>query len=257
LPEKDSTTLAEAERLLRYLGLPSAPLSLAADGEDNYVVLAPGYVVRLRGGFAYDHRREVESARQAQALGVHAPSNVAAAAHWSVWERLPGTNQWRAPLVTPAFWRGLGQDLARLHALQAGPEATPPNLNDWHPLVPRIEGLAVSERRLLDRVAREEIPLRRLVYAHGDLHGGNMIVSPTGGYAGIVDWANAGWWPPEQDYAQLETEGLRQAMDWPFEAVDWSLVATLRIRAQVQAFIAGHIPLDDLREALGFWELMR
>ena len=37
----------------------------------------------------------------------------------------------------------------------------------------------------------------------------------------------------------------------------WSLVAALRVGAYVRLTRAGFATLDDLREAIGFWELMR
>jgi hypothetical protein len=89
------------------------------------------------------------------------------------------------------------------------------------------------------------------------VHEGNLIVTPDGAYGGLIDWASGGWWPPERDYALLPPDGIREAIDAPFEPLDWSLVATLRVGALVKIHLAGHVPLRDLQMSLGFWQLMR
>ena len=141
--------------------------------------------------------------------------------------------------------------------MPAPTDAPLPNLSGWHADVARIPNLPENEERALQRIAEQGIEVHRLTFAHSDVHGGNVIVAPDGGYGGLVDWSDGGWWPPEQDYANLESEGLRHAIDAPFEALDWSLVATLRVGAYVRLVRAGFATIDDLREALGFWELMR
>ncbi|MGV3615472.1 MAG: phosphotransferase family protein [Fimbriimonas sp.] len=254
---EDPEALQRAEALLRERGLPASPLTIAPDGADNRVVLAPGHVVRMRGPWGYDHRNESAGAAQARELGVRAPLCVAVQEDYSIWERLPGVNFWRAEEISVRCWRGLFRDLARLHALPPPPDAPRPNLTAWHARVSEIEGLEGGERAVLYRVMQERIPPNRLAFGHGDAHGGNLMVAPDGSFGGLIDWADAGWWPPERDYALLTVDGLREAIDAPYEPLDWSLVATLRVGAMAQNFLAGHVPLDTLRESLGFWELMR
>lgn len=230
---------------------------MAADGEDSRVVLAPLHVVRLKSPWAYDHRREAVVAAEARGLGAKVPLCVAVGEDWSIWERLPGTNVWRAPGTTRRLWRGLFRDLARLHALPAPLDVQRPNLTDWHDLVGSLEGLEAGELRILDQVIQERVPSNRLTFGHGEVHGGNVMVAPDGGYAGLIDWESGGWWPPELDYARLEPRGIREAIDAPFEPLDWSLVATLRVGVMVKNHLAGHVPLRELSESLGFWQLMR
>lgn len=256
-PERDAETFAGAERLLRARNLPAGPLEIAVDGEDNRVVLAPFHVVRMRGAWVYDHRREAASAQEARALGVRAPHCVVAQEDWSIWERLPGTNVWQTRQTSPSFWRGLFRDLSRLHTLPAPLDAPRPNLMAWHADVDRLTALQWDERQILEMVMAERIPPNRLTYGHGDIHGGNLIVAPDGSYGGILDWATGGWWPPEMDYALLEPRGIREAIDAPFEPLDWSLVATLRVGVMVKNHLAGHASLRELQESLGFWQLMR
>lgn len=257
LREPTPEAFAAAERLLRAKGLPVLNLEMALDGEDNQVFLSVKHVVRLPGSWVYDHRREAANAAEARALGVKVPVCVAVGDDWSIWERVPGTNAWRSGVKTQAFWRGLFRDLSRLHALPAPTDAPRPNLVSWHAQVGRLKGLAESEVRILELAMEEPIPPNRLAYAHGDLHEGNMMVAPDGTYAGLIDWASGGWWPPELDYALLPPVGLREAIDAPFEPLDWSLVATLRVGMMVKAHLAGHVPLRDVQTSLGFWQLMR
>lgn len=253
----DPEALAAAEKLLRSRNLPAAPLAMAHDGEDNRVVLAPGHVVRLPGSWTYDHRREATTAAEARALGVRVPECIAVGDDWSIWIRIPGENVWRTERVDRVFWRALFRDLSRLHALPAPIDVPRPNLVGWHADVERLEGLDPSEAQVMRLVMDEPIPPNRLTFGHGDVHEGNLIVTPDGMYGGLIDWASGGWWPPELDYALLPPVGIREAIDAPFEPLDWSLVATLRVGAMVKAHFAGHVPLRDLQASLGFWQLMR
>jgi hypothetical protein len=135
-------------------------------------------------------------------------------------------------------------------------DAVNPIASNWIERTGKIPNLHPSDLRQLGRIASEPIPKGRLALGHGRLSA-RKLVSLGGEFAGIVDWRWAGWWPPEWDYALLPSVALRQVMDWPFEPVDWSLVATLRVVWFLDELAASRAPLAALHEAMGFWELMR
>lgn len=242
-----------AKARLQALDLPWTTPEPSREGE----VWNAGYIVRLAGRDVVADRRESTNAERARELGAQAPVCHEVSPDASVWSRLPGRPMPEAPFVDRTFWRDLSHDLARLHALPATNEAFCPISTNWIELAGKVPGLDPSELRLLSRIASEPIPPRRLAFCHTQVTGNHLIVRSDGTYGGLIDWRYVGWWPPERDYALLPTEGLRQTMDWPFEPVNWLLVATLRVIDRLERVANGEMRLLELHEAMGLWELMR
>lgn len=246
----DSDRAEEARELLRRFGLEADPLVRAKDGEDNVVFLTPRHVIRLRGNRGYDHRKEIEPVRIAHRLGVRAAPCLKCEESWSIWRRLPGTNLSRSGLLQPSFCDDLFADLARLHTYTA-PLETEWMLPWW--ATAQFRGLAI-DAALREEIERIVPPVpNRLTFAHGDLNSNNVIVSPDGDYAGLVDWPDAGWWPPEIDYALLRSDVLNQARRDAKEPLDWRMVAYLRLMKTLAVVSAGALPIEDFEAALAFW----
>lgn len=242
--------------LLREHGLPCSPCAPAGDGEDSVVFLAPEHAVKLRKWEGLDYRQEAANAARARALGVSAPRCVAATEDWSIWERLSGTNVWKGPDPTAAAWAAILADLGRLHAVPAPANAKPMALGaDPLPADVMLTKGQVGEAdaATLDEILSYAIAPRRLVLAHGDPHGGNIIIDDAGGYVGLIDWSGSGWWPVERDYALLDEPGFRLAHSSAPRGIDWRLVCRLRAATLIR-LVAGRICTPhDLRPAIDLW----
>ena len=84
----------------------------------------------------------------------------------------------------------------------AGPFKSIKEFNDWFSALP--------QRRLPDSLKYED-PYRRFLpdsgmikFTHGDLHRGNIMISPTAPprVLAVVDWAHAGWYPDYWEYCK-------------------------------------------------------
>lgn len=242
-----------AQARAQALGLPWSPAEPSPEGE----VWTAALVVRLSARNVALDRREASNAERACELGATAPVCFETSTDASVWSRLPGKRYRESGQVNSRYWRDLCRDLARLHALPATNDAFFPIDSDWHALAARVPKLDPSELRLLSRISSETPTSARLAFCHTQVTASHLMVGPIGEYRGLIDWRHAGWWPPERDYAMLPPDGLREAIDWPFEPVDWSLVATLRVVDKLEKVANGAIDIIELHEAMGFWELMR
>lgn len=147
-------------------------------------------------------------------------------------ERCPGADLFRCDLPNldrPAIYRALGADLARLHRA-----AVPA---DVRPQLERTEGESLGEALKLaagydlipgfthstwrawesQLVTAWAAPLTE-VLVHHDVHEGNVMVSPDGDYAGLIDWGDGGWGDPAQDFVAMDGPGLVPALEGYVEA---------------------------------------
>ncbi len=135
---------------------------------------------------------------------------------YTIYERVHGETLGHLelePEETPAVWRDLGRDLARLHTGvdRDGPGAT---LGERDVLPdPRqlAEGLASggwitrSEARWfvrwLDRIAPAATAPVEASFSHGDLQSTNVMVNSRSlHYAALLDWGSATWGDPAWDF---------------------------------------------------------
>lgn len=108
----------------------------------------------------------------------------------AVFERIEGPSMWQRIVQHPTDASALGRELAQIQRslLAAGIPAGVPDFVDR--LVRRIaiaEPLGDPERDEATRLARE-LP-RGAALLHGDLHPGNVLMSPTGPV--VIDWFDA------------------------------------------------------------------
>jgi hygromycin-B 7''-O-kinase len=124
----------------------------------------------------------------------------------------------------PGVWRAVGAQLALLHA--APPSAVPRGLRrftqtsgtDPAAMLGRLvaTGTATSEgaARLLalrNRLRPFVLPDADQVFCHGDLHAGNVIADDDR-FAGLVDFAGAGWLDAAWDFAAIPLGAVPSAI---------------------------------------------
>lgn len=200
-------------------------------GED-YVLRVP----RLALNFARAIRREVTVVPLARAVGVRTPPVIAfddaldlLPVPYAIYERVRGVpleSLALEPDATPAVWRAVGRDLARLHT--GIPHAHPLDLlrdeapSDIRPLAEQraAEGYygATEARwllRWLDRLAPAALAPVPLRFCHADLQMANVMVTCASAgaapvYAALIDWGDAQWRDPAWDCAGIP---LRAAPD--------------------------------------------
>ncbi len=134
---------------------------------------------------------------------------------FSVYERVRGENLGLLglePAQAAGAWRDLGRDLARLHSRTKpdGPVASLegeslPDPRPWPAALERDGYLSASEARWLsnwlDRLAPATEGAPRC-FLHGDIQATNVMVTPGAHeYLALLDWGNAGWGDPAQDFA--------------------------------------------------------
>jgi aminoglycoside phosphotransferase (APT) family kinase protein len=179
-------------------------------------VVGEGLFLRVaRVGFEGDLRKEVAVIPVARAAGVLTPaiveydeSQTVIDAPYVVMERVHGTE----PTGVPT---GLGEQLARLHRAQ---DAYVPGLPEvgWGDPWRTVDDLA--ERGYLDvgtatwlaewftRLAGRFDRERPKVLIHGDVAAHNLLATPDGRLAGLIDWGDAALAPAEVDFAKLPLE---------------------------------------------------
>jgi aminoglycoside phosphotransferase (APT) family kinase protein len=175
--------------------------------------------------------RHATVCRAVAALGVECPPVllVAEPDRWShlpviVSRLLPGRSLHPGE-VDPSVWREVGARLARLHA--ATPEQVPRGLRGFTQ-TPELDPMATIERltaagrlssadaatlrarrdRLADEVLRDERP----VFCHGDIHAENVVIDG-GRFAGLLDFAGAGWLDAAWDFAAQPAAAVPHAVD--------------------------------------------
>lgn len=127
--------------------------------------------------------------------------------HWSITPWFEGTEAASATLVDPAAAAAtLGDFLRQLHV--AAPDDAPPNPYRGCPLADRRDGFMHHIKNLapehgddhdhydkaalidfFDAAASQPAATER-VWLHGDLHTRNIVVSPAGELAAIIDWGD-------------------------------------------------------------------
>jgi aminoglycoside phosphotransferase (APT) family kinase protein len=119
----------------------------------------------------------------------------------SIYERAHGPSMWELVTSSPSTAAAVGADLAALHDELLG--ISPP------PTLPRqVDRMACKIRRAASSVAADvaealallpaEVGLYRL--CHGDLHPGNVLVTPRGPV--VIDWFDASRGDPTLDVAR-------------------------------------------------------
>lgn len=143
---------------------------------------------------------------------------------YGVYERVPGEPRSALALpaaATPALWRELGADLARLHHGVAadGPAAQlarhdteidpRPWLAELHAqqiVTAEAAGWLGGWLDQLERFARATQPVR---LCHGDVNASNIIANPTThGYLALIDWGGVGWGDPTWDFVPVSLQAV-------------------------------------------------
>jgi aminoglycoside phosphotransferase (APT) family kinase protein len=137
-----------------------------------------------------------EAARE---LGLPVPRVLDVRTDHLVLERLPGT-----PLITttlhPLAQHRLGRDLAAVLTVLRRTRAWPLPATDWAQLWADLATAAPeSTTRAAARLAAGMVP----ALVHGDLSGGNLLVTEDGGLSGLLDWDGATLADPAQDFHAL------------------------------------------------------
>ncbi|CAL9539579.1 hypothetical protein SUDANB121_04227 [Nocardiopsis dassonvillei] len=211
----------------RY-GIPVAEVVPLAGGVANHVVaLGDALVLRVpRGpGFEADLRKEAALVPVVRAAGVRAPALVEFVEGdppAMLVERLPGED-----LVGREPDRGvlldLGRQLAVLHAVPVGtlPEL-PRDTGEADPaaLAGRVHAAGYIDADTADllrswcadlavRVPAGAVP----ALVHGDIAPQNLVVTPDGALAGLVDWGDAAVADPATDFAKLPPAWLPAVLE--------------------------------------------
>lgn len=69
-----------------------------------------------------------------------------------------------------------------------------------------------TARPIQDALKKHQRAGHRIVFSHGDLHQGNIMVKD-GKITGLIDWEVAGWYPEYWDYIQYSTD-VGKNRDW-------------------------------------------
>jgi aminoglycoside phosphotransferase (APT) family kinase protein len=130
------------------------------------------------------------------------------------------------PATTPAVYRTLGRELARLHAgvRPEGPAGHlgAPNipLDDPRPLPGQLAAdgyFSVVEARWLSRWVARLAPILRTPHAarflHGDTQATNILVHPASlDYLAIIDWGGCGWGDPALDFSGMPLHAVPEVL---------------------------------------------
>lgn len=198
--------LAHVRELLARHGLPDAePRPAPHQGDANRTYLAGGYVIRLaRPDVLEDWRTELFAHPYVHARGIRTPRLIAGGEFYTILERIEGRNM--DADASEAFFRDLGVQLARLHALPF-PEDPEKMLDDHAGPAPiDLEHLDEALRPLAERLD-SWANLTNETFIHGDLLPGNVLVGP-GGEATLIDWGDAGRGHAAYDLAFVPLVGL-------------------------------------------------
>ena len=238
-------------------------LQRAAAGLSNTVWLTNEYVLRVSRSGQADHALEARLALHALKLGIRTSRPLFWAEHYSIWQRVAGSNA--TPPQPRHVWDALLDDLELWHA---NPPFPAPRLEEWvqQPFpwdrTPSPPSIWDADPRLLhndfamrlEETERKRIatlfkprPLERLHFLHGDAFSANIIVD-AGQYAGLIDWGNAQWHAFEREYAWLEDDALEIALT----RHDFDLELLYALRLELLLFVGslGRVTLDDVRRVL-------
>jgi len=171
--------------------------------------------------------KEATAVPAARAAGVHTPPLVAfddsrtlLPVPYTVYERVHGDTLELLgldPVTTPAVYRALGRDLARLHsgvkpdgpAGHLGPPNLPQDDPDSLPEQLAVAGyFSAGEAQWLDRWLSRLVPLLQEPQAqrflHGDTQATNILVHPKSlDYLALIDWGGCGWSDPALDFSGM------------------------------------------------------
>lgn len=149
-------------------------------------------------------------------------------AAFTVYERIHGDTLGLLnlePDETPAVWRELGRDLARLHAGSYEEDLTEqiqhdhlPDPRAWPEQLAAAGYFTISEAnwfsQWLDHLAPyASAPVRQSV-THGDTQATNIMIEPTtGSYLALIDWSNANWGDPTYDFGDSPIRTVPYVLD--------------------------------------------
>jgi aminoglycoside phosphotransferase (APT) family kinase protein len=231
----DETLRAAAARL----GLGRAVVSPMPEvGIFNAIfALGPDLVLRIprnHPAFVGAARKEAVAVPAARAAGVRTPELVAyddslelLPVPYTVYERVRGETLGLLdlePTATPAVWRELGRDLARLHlgVSPAGPAAglalealpDPRGLPDelaQRGLFTTVEARWLSG--LLERFAGLDAGPPEPRFLHGDTQATNVMVAAGSlEYLAVLDWGGSGWGDPALDFQGMPLRAVPHAL---------------------------------------------
>ena len=139
-------------------------------------------------------RREAEYTAAVHALGLPVPAMLELAVHEGrtvvVYQRVLGPSMWAAVIDRPANASLLGQTLAELHLAllhKAAPVSLPRQRDRLACKIRTVREIVGPEiEAQFERRADSRAPMR---LCHGDLHPGNVIMSPDGPI--VLDWFDA------------------------------------------------------------------
>jgi aminoglycoside phosphotransferase (APT) family kinase protein len=209
--------LEQVEVVGRRYGVRGSGVVEVAGGVANrgFVVGAGLFLRVARAGFEADLRKEIAVIPVARAAAVLTPaiveyddSRTLIDAPYVVMERVYGSE----PTGVPA---GLGEQLARLHQAEKTPVPDLPE-DGWGDPWRTVDDLA--ERGYLDlgtakwltewftRLAGRFDRGRPKVLIHGDVAAHNLLATPGGRLAALIDWGDAALAPAEVDFAKLPLE---------------------------------------------------
>lgn len=182
-------------------------------------------------------RKEAVAVPAARAVGVRTPRLVAfddsltlLPVPYTVYERVHGDTLELLgldPAMTPAIYRDMGHDLARLHG-GVSPESPAgqlgaPNLpqDDPQPLPEQLAAagyFSVVEARWLSRWLDGLPPLLQAPgehrFLHGDTQATNILVRPGSlDYLALLDWGGCGWGDPALDFSGMPLRAVPYVLD--------------------------------------------
>ncbi len=203
---------------------------------------------------------------------------------YALYERVHGAtleSLGRDPLTTPAVYRELGRDLARLHAGVSldspASQLGEPNLpqGDPRPLPHELAAagyFSVAEARWLEQWLDRlppiiaAAPARR--FLHGDAQATNLLVHPDSfEYLALIDWGGCGWGDPALDCSGMPLRavpdvlaGYREMAVFPDDATAEARIlryhlyfALINLRNEPQPLRSwGERPLGYLLEIMHF-----
>ena len=237
-PRRIPITPVQVAAIAAALGIPNAPLEpIESIGIINSVYrLGDSLILRVprdHPGHVAQARREAQAIPGAVDAGVSTPRLV----HFDdsmeilpvpflVVDRVPGTNTESLGVVPPEpaeLWRGLGEDVARLHLSRTPPppgEPWPDESRDPRDLVELranegwISPLEAGRfHAWLDRLA-PLVAAPASAFLHGDLQMSNVLAEPARlTYPALIDWGGARLGNPADDFSTVPMAAVGPMLD--------------------------------------------
>jgi aminoglycoside phosphotransferase (APT) family kinase protein len=231
--------------ILRANGIFEDFAEMSSTGLANRIYATDNFVLRIPTDHAEalnDARTEAIAAPLVKRHGITTPALIAyddsralIDRSYSIWERVQGFSLDNADdgYSLNGVWVKLGNELGLLHTgIKNCPDPdgwldSPDReyvRDDLVRTVTEKYGGSDGLRELIDRACDGDTFAYEKRFVHGDVHTGNIMCSPARGYAGLIDWGDAGWADPAIDFYMIPVRVIGLVLSGYAEATDTAIV---------------------------------